>query len=350
MTSPADINSISEFLLHAGTNFQVFDMGRGVQPIPTQTFLNWESASEVVPRPRQQHAWFGIVFWQGEASQSHFIWFVKLPIDERGLIICAARNHFLQIVVEALGESLANNNQAFELPDNPYVFKPAQLLMAQFGALCRKTLNLPASEDTKKAVYYFQQKASVNWQDLSVQGIADSCLRLNEYKLEPIICKHFDSYPNPVKKALLESLENTLLNDGLFGVVKTELDKSDPETFHAALQALHSETASPRLQQVISQVMQNEDVLNMDTLSILAARHYTQFTPALVQRFLTLCAQFDQQENYDGALFAGFFSDLVQLPALRTSVLSLLRSPERCEILSQAIGRLFSQTQGHAKQ
>nr|WP_269468629.1 DUF3549 family protein [Alteromonas sp. ASW11-130] len=346
MSSPADINSISEFLLHAGTNFQVFDMGRGIQAIPTQTFLNWENAAEVIPRPRQQHAWFGIVFWQGEASEARFIWFIKLPVDEQGLLVSAARNHFLQIVLEALGESLNNSEKEFELPDNPYVFKPAQLLMAQFGALCRKTLHLPACEDSLKVINYLKQNGDVSWQELSVQGIADVCLRLHEFELESAICTNFDSYPTPVKKALLESLETAALSDNVNHLIETELKKHDEETFHAALQGLHAESASPNIQRIVGEILEREESKNLDTLSILAARHYTQFTPALTKQFLTLCAQFDEQENYNGALFAGFFSDLVQLPYLRQSVLTLLRSADRSEVLSKAIGKLFSQTQG----
>ncbi|NMH59722.1 DUF3549 family protein [Alteromonas ponticola] len=350
MSSPAEINSISEFLLHAGTNFQVFDMGRGIQAIPTQTFLNWENAGEVIPRPRQQHAWFGIVFWQGEASQHHYIWFIKLPVDERGLLVSAARHHFLQIVVEALGESLISGDQKFELPDNPYVFQPAQSLMAQFGAMCRKTLKLPASKDSHKVVDFIRQKGSLDWQALSVQGIADTCLRLQEFNIEDLLCTHFDNYPKQVKQAILTSLENTPLTDALFNMLEVELNKHDEATFYAALQGLHTELASARLQNIISSVLTDDAAIDMDTLSILAARHYSQFTPDITREFLTKCAHVDQQKQYNGELFAGFFADLVQLPALRASVLALLRSPERSEVLSQAIGKLFNQTQGKATQ
>ncbi len=324
-------------------------MGRGIEPIPAQTFLNWESALEVIPRPRQQHAWFGIVFWQGEASQPHYIWFIKLPVDERGLIVCAARNHFLQIVVEALGESLTNQDKEFELPENPYVFKPGQLQMAQFGALCRSTLNLAPSNDSDKAIQFIKQEGNIDWQELTVQGIADTCLRLNENKLAAAVCENFNTYPTPLKKALLQSLENVELDEHLIALVRQELTKDDADTFHAALQGLHAKKTHPLIQQAVAELIAQEDNVSIDTLSILAARHYTQFTPELTKQFLTLCAKADEQQDYNGALFAGFFSDLVQLPALRTTVLSLLRSPDRSEVLSQAIGKLFSQTQGKTR-
>tara|TARA_Y100000814_G_scaffold293367_1_gene274622 strand:- start:1382 stop:1690 length:309 start_codon:yes stop_codon:yes gene_type:complete len=97
------INSISEFLLQAGTEYLVFDLGRRIEPLESQTFLNIENGLHIPPFPRQKHAWFGIVFWNKRASNQHYIWFIKLPIDEQGLVVTATRNHFLQIIVDALG-------------------------------------------------------------------------------------------------------------------------------------------------------------------------------------------------------------------------------------------------------
>ena len=59
----SQINTISEFLLQAGTDYRVFDMARGIRPIASQLFLEIESASVPAPYPRQQHAWFGILFF-----------------------------------------------------------------------------------------------------------------------------------------------------------------------------------------------------------------------------------------------------------------------------------------------
>ncbi|HBI76406.1 MAG TPA: DUF3549 domain-containing protein, partial [Alteromonas macleodii] len=54
-------------LLHAGTEYQVFDLGRRLEPTDSQTFLEIENGSAYAPYPRQQHAWFGIVFWNKNA-------------------------------------------------------------------------------------------------------------------------------------------------------------------------------------------------------------------------------------------------------------------------------------------
>ena len=43
------INSISEFLLHAGTEYIVFDMGRRLTALDNQAFLDIENGSTVAP-------------------------------------------------------------------------------------------------------------------------------------------------------------------------------------------------------------------------------------------------------------------------------------------------------------
>ena len=77
--SAQSIQTLSEFLLHAGTNFQLFDLGRGVHAMDTQMFLDLENGMLPCPRPRQQHAWFAIVFWSGKPVKQHYVWFVKFP-------------------------------------------------------------------------------------------------------------------------------------------------------------------------------------------------------------------------------------------------------------------------------
>jgi hypothetical protein len=106
----SQINTISEFLLQAGTDYRAFDMARGIRPLESPLFLDIESAIVPAPYPRQQHAWFGILFFNKQMSIEHYIWFVKLPLDEQGLVIGAARQQFLQIVVEAMGQSLGKQN------------------------------------------------------------------------------------------------------------------------------------------------------------------------------------------------------------------------------------------------
>ena len=56
----SSIDTISEFLLHAGTDYRVFDMARGIRPLDSQSFLEIENGTVPAPYPRQQHIWFGV--------------------------------------------------------------------------------------------------------------------------------------------------------------------------------------------------------------------------------------------------------------------------------------------------
>ena len=50
------LSTISEFLLQAGTQYQVFDLSRGIRPLTVQQFLDIEMAQVPHPTPRQQAA------------------------------------------------------------------------------------------------------------------------------------------------------------------------------------------------------------------------------------------------------------------------------------------------------
>ena len=143
----SQINTISEFLLQAGTDYRVFDMARGIRQLESQLFLEIERATLPAPFPRQQHAWFGILFFDKKMSHERYIWFVKLPLDEQGLVIAAAQQQFLQLVIEALGQTLDKQNSTNnQLPENPFTFVPNQQQLADFNSIGRIELDIPLSE------------------------------------------------------------------------------------------------------------------------------------------------------------------------------------------------------------
>ena len=96
-----EITTLSQFLSTANTQFQVYDMGRRVQSIDMMAFHQFENLASPYPYPIQGHAQFAIVFW--DASQQHYIWFLKLALDERGLLSPAPRTQFIKMIIAALG-------------------------------------------------------------------------------------------------------------------------------------------------------------------------------------------------------------------------------------------------------
>lgn len=345
------INSISEFLLHAGTEYKVFDIGRRLTLTDNQTFLDIENGKAYAPFPRQQQAWFGIVFWNKNASSEHYIWFVKLPTDEQGLVVSAARNHFLDIIVDALGQSiLEDTEKAQKLPDNPYSFVPNQSLLAQFNAAVKQALLQPLSDEARQVEAYIQAPQLVDWQRLSMQSVADFASSLPKHSkqdmLEKAVAKNSTLYSEVFLNTLMEMLEYVPLSATMKEFITTRFFSSNhtSEVNLAALRALSTGSFDQDVHSVLERVLENESCARLDILSVIAARHYEQMDDSLLTLFLTQAAKADNQSEHAGALFSGFFSDLVQIPKLRRQVLSLLRSPDRPAELASAFNKLFAQT------
>ncbi|WP_394221865.1 DUF3549 family protein [Alteromonas gracilis] len=345
--SANSINSISEFLLHAGTEYQVFDLGRRLEATDNQTFLEIENGSAYAPYPRQQHAWFGIVFWNKNASTQHYIWFVKLPLDEQGLVVTAARNHFLEIITDALGQSVAEDTQKAEtLPDNPYSFVPNQSQLAQFNALVKNKLNQPLSEEAQKVEAYIQAPQLVDWQQIPMQSVADFVHSFNTHPkrdvLEKAITSNISLYSDVFLNTLMEMSESVSLPKGLVAMYLSEIDKNDDINL-AALRGTSDATFNPAINSKLLDLLKDEKSLRLDILSVIAARHYEQMEPLVLSAFLEQSAVVDEKEAHNGTLFAGFFSDLVQIPKLRRLVLTLLRSDAHSHVLGSAFKQLFVQ-------
>ena len=343
------INSISEFLLHAGTEYIVFDMGRRLTALDNQAFLDIENGSTVAPFPRQQHAWFGIVFWNKNSSNQHYIWFIKLPLDEQGLVVAASRNHFLQIIVDALGQSISDDSEAANtLPDNPYSFVPAQSLLAQFNALVRAKLNQPISVSAQYVIAYVKAPQVADWQTIPLQAIADVVIRLdsmeNAQEVQDSVLRNFSLFAEPFQRAFMEMAEVANVSERLNQCMLSVLDGD--EISLAALRGLSCETKNDTIYTQLVSHFEAKKLNRLDILSVIAARHFQQMDEKLLLLFFEAVAEVDNQENYNGDVFRGFFSDLVQVPQLRELVLGILRTPERSHLLGSAIGTLFSQTKG----
>ncbi|MBU2977856.1 DUF3549 family protein [Alteromonas sp. C1M14] len=340
------IHTLSEFLLHGGTNFQIFDLGRGVHPMDTQFFLELENGMRPCPRPRQQHAWFAIVFWSEGSKANHYIWFVKFPIDERGLLVAAARNHFLQIILDALGQSLSEEKQD-TLPDNPYSFVPNQSQMAQFSAVSKSCLSLPFNEGVNDVAQYINAPAISDWRKLSVQSIADFAQSLTDQSTCKAVMANMPLFHAEFTRTLLAAAETVSIPSVFKQFCAkhcTDTLASDPTVALAALRALSNEQPDSIVHAVLDTLL-NSSQLDIHVLSVIAGRHYAQLTEHRLTQFFEHAAALDEAESMDGKLFAGFFSDLVQLPMLRAEVLAVLRATDRSDTLARAFGHLFSQTQ-----
>lgn len=337
------ISSISEFLLHAGTDYRVFDMGRGIRPVTSQCFLDWENAKTPPSHPRAGHAWIGIVFWDKSRSQHQYIWFIKLPVDEQGLLVSAARNQFLQIIVDALGTQLENAEQKNgQLPENPYTFVPNQQQLADFNSHSRKTLGLGTSHFYAATLEYLRAPMVIDWQTLALQGFADVVANLEQDDIESSINQHFSVFPQAVQNALLTSMENTRLSDETMATIEQWLlqDSTDVVRWVHGLRALCAMQSETKVIDLVSQALTLEISNNTDCLAVVSGRLWSSLlTDKNLISFMHKAAIADPSFNF----FQAMFGDLVRIPSMRNAMLTLLREPEKSPELTQAVGSLFSQ-------
>ncbi len=125
------ITTLSEFLHQSGAKYRVFDMGRRVVKLSPDEFVSFEWAKKPYPYPIQKAALFGVIFWSPAIPDKHYVWFLKFPLDEQGLLIQAARDEFLVMLLDRVGECMLaaedGNNIEGALKDSPYTFKPREV-------------------------------------------------------------------------------------------------------------------------------------------------------------------------------------------------------------------------------
>lgn len=333
-----EITTLSQFLTTAKTQFQVYELGRRVQHIDMLAFHQIESLVTPYPYPIQGHAQFAIVFWN--ESQQHFIWFLKLPLDEQGLLSPASRSQFIEMVLTALGQDPTQpltDEQQDRLANNPFSFKPSQEKLAVFNALVRKQLGLSASIQYEFAVQYLSgQIAPSEWQHIGLQGLSDVCVRLGELDHEQQLLASFDNSAIEVQIALCQCLEHLHLTEGLANKLYAKFVAAPPEYQAYYLRALASHTELS--QQALAHLQQTERLEANELISI-AGRNWT-----VLKQELSRSIYLEALARQPQAFFNQIFADIVAIPSLRNHLLGELRNPNRSVQLSQAIGGLFKAT------
>lgn len=329
------ISTISEFLLEAGTEYRIVDMGRGFHLLDSQTFLDIENGNTAPQYPRQQMIWLGVLFWNKNLSQQHYIWFIKLPLDEQGLVVSAQRDQFLQIILEALGTEMLQSEEEKSIPDNPFLFQPSQPQIADFNSLSRSLLNLGAGQYYHNAKNYMARPDINNWQEIALQGISAVAFNLSLDHNARHIQDNFERFAPQVQSSLLASLENQALPQELDDFLLKQFTQADFSSsfFNPLLRSLANSQHKNTLKQNLS-VIFTQSLTTQDNLLVIAGRHWDLLED---YQFLTL---FCEEASRLG-IFAQLYADLVQIPSLRNCVLKRLRDPQRSEILGQGINQLF---------
>jgi len=341
------IETLSELLKLSGSQYRLYDIGRLVSKLPKEQFEKVELNQLPYPTPIQGHACIAIAFWQKQSSQP-YLWLLKLPLDERGLLNQGARNHFIAIIVEALGEDLTQETtkkQEELLKSNPYLFTPAQYKLASLNSKIKVDLKQQASEYLVPFEQYLSQDENwSDWQGVGVQGITDFIARIKQGNNDKILVNTLPYLPIEVLSPVCSALENEefsidLIN-ALIGEFKSALtSKEYLSKAPYLLRALAANSQHIHVREAVSQLLKQQEV-STDLLITLSSRCWL----ALADEE-TLNSYFEHLlKSNEPGMFPGIFKDLVTLPTVRAIAFQCIRSEKRSPALAHAVGQLFSKT------
>ncbi len=341
-----NMNTLTDFLQESQCQFRIYDLGRKVAKISNSDFKKIEHNDLPYPYPIQQHAFIAITFWQVGKQQEHFIWFLRMPLDEQGFLKITAQSSFIKMVVEAMGKDLTaeiGKELQESLASNPFIFKPNAEKLAIFNASINAAFIRPASSFYPAALNYFSGATNWNeWQELGIQGVADITARLAYDNNQQNLINALPHLPQQPLQTLALCLEHqdqisTELATAIAKLADIELQANHQGNAILLLRALASARAVGITKALLEKQFSSELIYNEHWYVGIAGRLWNMLEDeTLLNRF------FESLANHHASLFPQLFTDLVAIPALRDKVLKQLRLSARSPALSEAIGILFS--------
>jgi len=339
----AQVNGISDFLNQAGTRFKIFDMGRRIEEISAADFLSFEQGEIPYPLPLQQQAWLGFLVWTEDKSTELVIWFLRFPLDAAGKLTKGIRDDFVLRLLDKEGTEAPEAPQQDET--NPYGFKPKQEHMASFHAKAAKQLGQPASSYYEHSKDYFAGKPGFDqWAFVGFQGIADIATRLDEENNSALIADAIEKIPPQPFEALAQCLEHekidTALTQVIVNVINREIEKSaaDANFISLCIRALSNTQDSTQLELILNKILSLDIGSHPEVLASISGRSWLALkNEKTVNLFLEALANCSEGQDFFNLVIV----DLINIPGMQASILSAVKSPERSEKLSQAIGELF---------
>ena len=338
------METLSDLLQQLQGQYRIYDMGCRLSKLSSTDFKKFEEGHKAYPLPWLRHAWVGILSWSPTSpklgASSPTIWFLKLPLDERGLLIQAARDEFLNQLLETIGTNMldeqASAEWAEQLKHSNLAFTPDQARMAAFHAQASITLEQPASRFYPAVRSYMSSEDSQqNWQELGLQGFADFAMRLDQQQQWQ---QKISQLPAAVLETIAAQLENQKL-DHLVSkafILRGEASINDGEKV-ACLRAISQSTDAASRQHWLKQILDKDNMVGVELLATITSKCSEDLLkPDLMGLFIHQCAA-------DQGVFNGLVQELMYQPKLRIKVLEAFRAEDRSPSVSQAIGVLMGQ-------
>ncbi|MGM0526706.1 MAG: DUF3549 family protein [Pseudomonadota bacterium] len=338
------ISTLGEFLQAGQADYQIFDLGRCLTELDITQFDRIERQQRPYPYPIRRQAQLAVLFRHRKQPDNDYLWFLQLPLDERGLLNVAARDHYLEFVVNALGHEITGeltDEQQQQLKQNPYLFTPNETQRAALHARIAVQRHAAPSLYFDDAVTFLHQQQG-DWKAVGMQGIHDCAARLQQLpEVTSAIAEQFANYPAAVRQQLAVALEHqqipARLRDGLLKHARS----TDAAIANDALRALASVATDGTVSKQIRTELANQSAMDADRLTIIAARLWP-----VLEHGTALKHYVEHLAQLEMVLFDALFQDIISLPGVRPMLLSLLAQGELSESCMEALNRLRQQAQG----
>jgi hypothetical protein len=323
---PDQFSTLTELLEATGSKLRFYDMGRRIHRVSRQQFIKFERYEIAWPAPLARHAWLALL-QTGSANDEPVIWFLKLPLDEQGKLVQAARDYFVQRLAEVWAlNKIQDSNVPDALKDNPFVFKPREERMAVFHAKISADLKQPASNFYPYAKEYFSGETGwEQWQFVGYQGIADVAARFAENNNTSLIVTAIPQLPTEPLAALCHCLENEEtplpIAEGLLERLHQTLDREQPDIalVTTLIRGISRTISQTILARMFKQVMQSATAQDIDVLTAIAGRAWSLLTDEeMAAAYLAQLANNSAGQE----AFNVVMRDLLAIPTLRGHLLS----------------------------
>ncbi|MDP5210093.1 DUF3549 family protein [Microbulbifer sp. 2205BS26-8] len=341
MKAPGTLTALIE-----GAGFQLhwFDLGRRLQALSDSAAEAFEAGQAPWPHPYLRQAWTGLLLRPvagGEAA----VWFLRFPLDEQGKLQLAARDHLLHAMTRELNcgiqcEAAEQLDQL--LKRSGLLYTPSMERRAVFHARTGMLLKRPASAHYGPVLDYIRAPKACRWDTLALQGIADLAVRWKKEKA--LLLPQIAHIASPVFIHLCACLENERIDHRLAETIKTRAvstlhsDTPDCAVITAAVRACSHSPAKALRHALLLQLLQDPSTAqSVQLLATIGSCCVTDLeNPALARLWLNALALTENQETFNRLLL-----DLLFIPQVRASLLTVLRDPGRNALLAQTFGRFL---------
>lgn len=347
------IESLADLFELAQCKATYFDLGRHIQKLTPQETIQFDRQQAAYPYPYRQQATFAIVL-HPKAEKPHSdnmsIWFIRLPIDEKGSINLGTRDHLIKSIVDKILKDDNSTDLSEALIDNPYAFKPDTERMASFHAILAKQMKKEPSLYFSELVTYLAgdiSREDNNWETIGLQGIADLATRANEEKYKPIIKKVLKNAPLTLASTLAKALEHEKLDDDYLMFIVAEFRESIDIEFKASLiRAVSRSNGHQRLSQILQlSLVSGEKSANDDQLQLIVALvakcpHWLANDPELLHLTMENLAQRDDGFH----AFSKISIELTHTLLVKDALWTLFKNNQIGSRLAQAVAHLFNKS------